>query len=151
MWIPWKHCGKMVKNLLIFTYLGVKNDPKSGASGVYLLHTAKSSCNKLINQVSCESRGNFPENSWKPTYWAILAVFSVQRAPKIWPEGVIFHTPLEVPTLCPWTKFHGPTLKFFWENGPKPPKTSIMTYFSWLKIHKSKKIKILIPQAFGHL
>ena len=62
------------------------------------------------------------ENSWKPTYWPICAQFRVKGGPKIWPTGAIFHTHLKVPTMCHLTKFHSPTLKTFWENGPKPPK-----------------------------
>ena len=86
------------------TWLGVQNDLKIWVSLAYFLHTSKSSCSKLINQVSCEFRGTFPENNKKnPTYWPILAKFRFKRGQKIWPTGAIFsHTPesTQVPTMC---------------------------------------------------
>ena len=115
IWIQRKLFNRIVENLNL-THLEAQICPKMLASGAYLLHAYKSSCNELIHQVSCESTGNFHDNWQKPIYWPILALFGTKNSPKIWPTGAIFHKYLKIPTMC---LFYGLILKIFFRKMAK--------------------------------
>ena len=93
-----------------------------------ILHTYKSSSNELVNQVSSESSRNFSRKYTKTYMLTYFDLIWGQKGPQIWPTGAIFQTHLKISTICLWTKFHGPRLKSFWENGQKPTKFPFFTY-----------------------
>ena len=52
-----------------------------------------------------------------------------KNGPKFLPTGDVFHKHMRVPTICLLTKFHGPVLKLFLENGQRPPKFPFLPIF----------------------
>ena len=60
----------------------------------------QSRSSELKTQFSFESSENILQNRRKMPFGLILALFGAKRGPKTWPTGAIFHTHLEVHTIC---------------------------------------------------
>ena len=114
----------------ITTHLEAQNGPKVWASGAYLLYTYKNSSNELIKSsfkwIQQKLFKIIDEKLYIDLFWLYL---DPKRARKFGPQAPFFtHTPGSTHNM-PVTKFHGPVLKPFWENGHKPKKIQLFTYF----------------------
>ena len=56
------------------------------------------------------------KNLYIDQFWPHLGP---EKGKKIWSTGAFSRTPESIPNGPVRTKFHGPVLKPFWENGPK--------------------------------
>ena len=106
----------------ILALIWVWKGPKTMVPGAHILQTSKhfKVVPVSLKTISHVSSGNLLQNRQKTDFWSSFGPIRGKNGLTIWPPGVILYTHLTVPLICLWTKFHGPIMETFWENGQRP-------------------------------